>query len=73
LLGVRVSIPVVMSEGGAVDATATMANVGELADIGVTAVSVALGRFLQTRSDIEPYLRELVGALRTDSHVGSAS
>jgi hypothetical protein len=31
--------------------------------MGVTALSVALGRAVRTRADIEPYLRDLVGAL----------
>ena len=63
-LGIRVGIPVVMTDSGAVDPAATMAGVAELAEIGVTSVSVALGRSLRTRADIEPYLRDLVGALR---------
>ncbi len=62
-LGVRVGIPVQTTESGAVDAAATMAGVGDLAATGVTAVSVALGRSVRTRADIEPYLRDLVAAL----------
>ena len=63
-LGVRVGIPVVADAAGRVDAVATMAGVPALAAIGVTAVSVALGRSLTTRADIEPYLAELVAAIR---------
>ncbi|MEP6624856.1 MAG: hypothetical protein ABJC79_10455, partial [Acidimicrobiia bacterium] len=63
-LGVRVGIPVQTTKSGAVDAAATMAGVAELAATGVTAVSVALGRSVRTRADIEPYLRDLVTALR---------
>lgn len=62
-LGVRVGIPVVVNDRGRVDAGATMAELEPLANLGVTSVSVALGRSLKARSDIEPYLAELVAAM----------
>lgn len=61
-LGVRVGLPVVTDDHGRVDAAATLAPVPALAASGVTAVSVALGRFIRTRADIEPFLAELVAA-----------
>jgi probable F420-dependent oxidoreductase len=63
-LGVRVGIPVATDAGGRVDAAATFATAPELAAMGVTSVSVALGRSVRTRADIEPYLRDLVAALK---------
>ncbi len=63
-LGVRVGIPVVTGDDGRVDAAATVAPVDRLVAMGVTSISVALGRFLRTRDDIEPFLSELVQALR---------
>ncbi len=63
-LGVRASLPVVTDGAGRVDPVATVAAVPHLAGIGVTSVSVALGRFLRGRADVEPFLAELVGALR---------
>ena len=62
-LGVRVGVPVVTDAAGRVDAGATFASAPELAAMGVTSVSVALGRSVRTRADIEPYLRDLVAAL----------
>jgi probable F420-dependent oxidoreductase len=61
-LGVRVGVPVVADDAGRVDASATFASVPELAAMGVTSLSVALGRAVRTRADIEPYLRDLVAA-----------
>ena len=63
-LGVRVGLPVVTDADGRVDAAASVASVPDLGAIGVTSVSVALGRYLQTRADIEPFFREMVAALR---------
>ncbi len=62
-LGVRAGIPVVTDADGRVDAMATVAPAAELAALGVTSISVALGRFIRTRADIEPFLSELVAAL----------
>jgi len=62
-LGVRVGVPVVVDKTGRINAAATFASAPQLAAMGVTSVSVALGRAVRTRADIEPYLRELVGAL----------
>ena len=66
-LGVRVGVPVVTDPAGRVDAAATFASARELAGMGVTSVSVALGRSVRTRADIEPYLRDLVTALRASA------
>lgn len=62
-LGVRAGLPVVTDADGRVDPAATVAVVPDLAAAGVTSVSVALGRFIRTRDDIEPFLTELVAAL----------
>ena len=43
-LGVRVGVPVVADDAGRVDAAATFASAPELAAMGVTSLSVALGR-----------------------------
>jgi probable F420-dependent oxidoreductase len=61
-LGVRVGVPVVTDDSGAVDAAASLGGVDALAAIGVSSVSVALGRFLTSRGDIEPFFREMVDA-----------
>ena len=62
-LGVRVGLGVAVGDDRRVDAAGTVASVPDLAAIGVTTVSVALGRFISTRADIEPFLRDMVGAL----------
>lgn len=62
-LGVRVGLPMVLSDSGLVDAAGSVASVPGLSELGVTAVSVGLGRFITSRSDIEPFLRDLVAAL----------
>ncbi len=59
LLQVRQNLPVETDAGGRVDLDATMARVPELAARGITTVSVALGRFLRDRADVEPFLRDL--------------
>lgn len=61
LLGVRAGLPVV-TDAERVDAAATLAPLSELEAIGVTSVSVALGRFIRSRTDIEPFLTDLVAA-----------
>lgn len=61
-LGVRVGLPVVADDAGRVDFDATVAAIPGLAAIGATVVSVALGRFLRARSDVEPFLRDLGAA-----------
>ncbi len=63
-LGVRVGLPLVVGNDGAVDVGASVAALPDLAAMGVTMVSVALGRFLETRADIEPFLCDLVAALQ---------
>ena len=62
-LGVRVGLPLVVGDDGAVDVNASVASVPDLVAMGVTTVSVALGRFLRTRADIEPFLRDMVDAI----------
>jgi probable F420-dependent oxidoreductase len=62
LLGVRQGIAVKTDGEGRVDLDATVAPVADLAARGITAVSVALGRFLRTRADVEPFLRDLGAA-----------
>lgn len=58
-LGIRQSLAVRSNDAGDVDLAATVAPVPDLAARGVTVVSVALGRFLRSRADIEPFLRAL--------------
>jgi probable F420-dependent oxidoreductase len=60
-LGVRMGIAVAHSDGR-VDLDATLAPLPDLAAIGVTTVSVGLGRFLRSRADLEPFLRDLGAA-----------
>ena len=62
-LGVRVGLPLVLDDHGAVDVAASVASVPELVAMGVTTVSVALGRFITTRADIAPFLQDMVAAL----------
>jgi alkanesulfonate monooxygenase SsuD/methylene tetrahydromethanopterin reductase-like flavin-dependent oxidoreductase (luciferase family) len=58
-LGVRQGLAVKTADDGSVDLDATLAPVDDLAARGITSVSVALGRFLRSRDDIEPFLRAL--------------
>jgi probable F420-dependent oxidoreductase len=58
-LSVRQGLAVQTAGDGSVDLDATLAPVDDLAARGVTSVSVALGRFLRDRDDIEPFLRAL--------------
>jgi hypothetical protein len=58
-LQVRLNLAVKIDDNGAVDLPATMAPVPDLAARGITMVSVALGRFLGDRADIEPFLAGL--------------
>ncbi len=61
-LGVRQNLAVRTDDEGRVDLDATVAPVPDLAARGITTVSVALGRFLRTRADVEPFLRDLGAA-----------
>ncbi len=61
-LGVRAGVPVVTDDHGRVDLGATLADVDRLAGVGVTLISLALGRFLRHRDDVAPFLRD-VGAV----------
>jgi probable F420-dependent oxidoreductase len=58
-LQIRQNLAVKTDDTGAVDLAATVAPIPDLAARGVTMVSVALGRFLRTREDIGPFLRDL--------------
>ncbi len=58
-LGVRQNLAVKTYDDGRVDLPATVAPIADLAARGVTVVSVALGRFLRSRADVEPFLRDL--------------
>ncbi len=58
-LQVRSNLAVKTDDNGAVDLAATMAPVEDLAERGITMVSVALGRFLRDRTDIQPFLAGL--------------
>jgi alkanesulfonate monooxygenase SsuD/methylene tetrahydromethanopterin reductase-like flavin-dependent oxidoreductase (luciferase family) len=58
-LGVRQGLAVRTADDGTVDLDATLAPVDDLAARGITCVSVALGRFLRSRDDIDPFLRAL--------------
>ena len=62
-LSVRVGLPVVVGDDGAVDVAASVTSVPDLAAMGVTAVSVALGRFIATRADIAPFLQNRVAEI----------
>jgi probable F420-dependent oxidoreductase len=61
-LEVRMTIRVVTDEAGNADIRATLAPIHHLAALGVTGVSVALGRFIRTRADIGSFLRDLAMA-----------
>jgi probable F420-dependent oxidoreductase len=61
-LQIRQNLAVKTDDDGQVDLRATVAPVSDLAARGVTMVSVALGRFLRSREDIGPFLRDLGGA-----------
>jgi len=61
-LGVRHNLAVKTDDDRRVDLDATVAPVPDLATRGITTVSVALGRFLRSRADIEPFLRDLGAA-----------
>jgi len=60
-LGVRAGVAVVTDDTGRPDLGRTFASVTDLAELGVTLISVALGRFLRDRADVAPFLRD-VGA-----------
>ena len=58
-LQVRQNLAVKTDDDGRVDLAATVAPIPDLAERGITTVSVALGRFLRSRADVEPFLRDL--------------
>ena len=59
--GVRAGVPVATGDDGRADLARTFAGADELAAMGVTLVSVALGRFLRDGTEVAPFLRD-VGA-----------
>lgn len=61
-LQVRQNLAVKTGDDGRVDLDATTAPIADLAVRGITTVSVALGRFLRTRADVEPFFRDLGSA-----------
>ena len=61
-LGVRMTIRVMTDDAGKVDVATTLAPIHRLARLGVTGISVALGRFIRTRADIGSFLRDLAMA-----------
>jgi hypothetical protein len=63
-IGVRAGLPVALDGEGRVDLGATRARAEELGALGVTTVSVALGRFLAGPADVVPFLTDLGAAFR---------
>jgi probable F420-dependent oxidoreductase len=61
-LGVRAGIAVVTDADGRLDLDRTLHDVPGLGAAGVTLVSIALGRFLQNRADVAPFLRDVAAA-----------
>ena len=61
-IGVRAGLPVALDADGRVDLGATRARAEALGEIGVTTVSVALGRFLAGPDDVAPFLADLGAA-----------
>ena len=61
-IGVRAGLPVALDAAGRVDLGATRARAEELGALGVTTVSVALGRFLAGPADVRPFLADLGAA-----------
>ena len=61
-IGVRAGLPVALDADGRVDLDATRARADELGELGVTTVSVALGRFLAGPADVAPFLMDLGAA-----------
>jgi alkanesulfonate monooxygenase SsuD/methylene tetrahydromethanopterin reductase-like flavin-dependent oxidoreductase (luciferase family) len=62
-LGVRAGLAAVVDDSGRLDLERTLAPVPELEHVGVTVVSLGLGRFLQRREDIVPFLNEVAAAV----------
>lgn len=63
-IGVRAGLPVALDAAGRVDLGVTRARAEALGEIGVTTVSVALGRFLAGPDDVAPFLADLGAAFR---------
>ena len=61
-IGVRAGLPVALDAVGRVDLGATRSRAEELGALGVTTVSVALGRFLAGPADVRPFLADLGAA-----------
>lgn len=60
-LGVRAGVAVA-TDDGRIDLARTLHDAPQLADAGVTLISLALGRFLRDRADIAPFLRDVAAA-----------
>jgi probable F420-dependent oxidoreductase len=65
-IGVRAGVPVALDASGGVDLAATRSRAEELGALGVTTVSVALGRFLAGPDDVAPFLERLGAAFAED-------
>jgi probable F420-dependent oxidoreductase len=63
-LGVRAGLPAVVGDDGRLDVEATWAPAPQLAAVGVTAASLALGRGIRRYDDIPRFLVELGAAAR---------
>ena len=61
-LDVRQALRVATTDDGEVDFGATLSPLAGLGRLGVTGVSVALGRFLPARADVGPFLTDLASA-----------
>jgi probable F420-dependent oxidoreductase len=62
-LRVRAALALDVRDDGSFDAGAARARARELVELGVTTVSVGLGRHLRDARDVERFLREVVAAL----------
>ena len=63
-VGIRAGLPVALDADGRVDLAATRVRADELGALGVTTVSVALGRFLAGPDDVVPFLTDLGATFR---------
>lgn len=62
-VSVRAGLVVATADDGSVDVDRTLAPVSDLADLGVTTVSLGLGRFVRHANDVERFLASLTRAL----------
>jgi probable F420-dependent oxidoreductase len=61
-LGVRAGVPVAIDADGRADIGRTLEPVPELAELGVTMVSLGLGRFLRSAADLGPFIEQVARA-----------